>query len=458
MQKKCLVLIICAALAGCNSTFESNKLPQDNVPNNWFEYESDGKASDSWQEINKNMHLHTLIVQSISNNRSIRKARLELDIAKQQLIIADANFLPSLSSSFDYSKRKQASQDSTSSSYGIGFDLKYELDVWGKLSANSRQANLNYLSALAGYEQQLINLVTSVSKSWFSLVESEQQIKLQKERAELTKQSVDIIEKGYRQGLNSALDVYLARTELNNEQAKLFELQNSNKRLQRNLKTLLAEYPDANVITDADFPELSSLNSLGLPSEVIKQKPAIQSAWFKLLAQDAALAYAHKQRFPSFNLSLSVDSSDEKFSDVIRFDQIGWNFLAGITAPIFNAGRLAANEEKQRLTLKSLELSYLEDVNSTFKDIENSLANEQTLIARLEKLKHSSENAKLAAILSFEQYQKGLVSYTTVLDAQKRSFDAQSNFISLNNQLLQNRFSLYQAIGGKYLIDSQEVQ
>ena len=458
MQKKCLVLMICAALAGCNSTLESNKLPQDNVPNNWFEYESGGKASDSWQEINKDMHLHTLIVQSISNNRSIRKARLELDIAKQQLIIADADFLPSLSSSFDYNKRKQASQDSASSSYGIGLDLKYELDVWGKLSANSRQANLNYLSTLASYEQQLINLVTSVSKSWYSLVESEQQIKLQNERAKLTKQSVDIVEKGYRQGLNSALDVYLARTELNNEQAKLFELINSNKGLQRDLKTLLAEYPDANVITGADFPELNSLNSLGLPSEVIKQKPAIQSAWFKLLAQDAALAYAHKQRFPSFNLSLSIDSSNEKLSNAIRFDQIGWNFLAGITAPIFNAGRLAANEEKQRLTLKSLELSYLEDVNSTFKDIENSLANEQALIARLEKVKHSSENAKLAAILSFEQYQKGLVSYTTVLDAQKRSFDAQSNFISLNNQLLQNRFSLYQAIGGKYLIDSQEVQ
>ncbi|ALO42141.1 Efflux transporter, outer membrane factor (OMF) lipoprotein, NodT family [Pseudoalteromonas phenolica] len=458
MQKKCLVLIICAALAGCNSTLESNKLPQDNVPNNWFEYESGGKASDSWQEINKDKHLHTLIVQSISNNRSIRKARLELDIAKQQLIIADADFLPSLSSSFDYSKRKQAGQDSASSSYGIGFDLKYELDIWGKLSANSRQANLDYLSALASYEQQLINLVTSVSKSWFSLVESELQIKLQKERAELTKQSVDIIEKGYRQGLNSALDVYLARTELNNEQAKLFELFNSNKRLQRDLKTLLAEYPDANVITDAGFPELSSLNSLGLPSDVIKQKPDIQSAWFKLLAQDAALAYAHKQRFPSFNLSLSIDSSNEKLSDAIRFDQIGWNFLAGITAPIFNAGRLAANEEKQRLTLKSLELSYLEDINSTFKDIENSLANEQALIARLDKVKHSSENAKLAATLSFEQYQKGLVSYTTVLDAQKRSFDAQSNFISLNNQLLQNRFSLYQAIGGKYLIDSQEKQ
>ena len=458
MQKKCLVLIICAALAGCSSTFETNKLPQDNAPSNWFEYESSRKASESWQEINKNMQLHMLIVQSVTNNRSIRKARLELEIAKQQLIIADADFLPSLSSSFDYNKRKQASQGSASTSYGIGFDLKYELDIWGKLSANSRQANLDYLSVLASYEQKIINLVTAISKTWYSFVESEQQIKLQKERAELTKQSVDIIEKGYRQGLNSALDVYLARTELNNEQAKLIELLNSNKGLQRDLKTLLAEYPDANVITDTVFPELSSLNSLGLPSEVIKQKPAIQSAWFKLLAQDAALAYAHKQRFPSFNLSLSIDSTDEKLSNAIRFDQIGWNFLAGITAPIFNAGKLEANEEKQRLTLKSLELSYLEDVNSTFKDIENSLANEQALIARLEKVKHSSENAKLAATLSFEQYQKGLVSYTTVLDAQKRSFDAQSNFISLNNQLLQNRFSLYQAIGGKYLIDSQEVQ
>lgn len=456
MQKKPLVILLSVLLVGCSSTFELDDTLPITHPDNWSEFTSQDVAALSWQELENETGLKEFIAKAIDSNRAIKRAYLELQIAEQQLIISGADLLPSLTSGIDYSKRQLASQDDASSSYAVGFDLKYEVDIWGKLSASNRQANLSFLSTQASYQQQIINLSASISKSWFSLVESKKQVQLQQERAELTKQSLDIIEKGYRQGLNSALDVYLARTELNNEQAKLFELQNNNKKLQRDIKILLGEYPEANLSLDSDFPALTQLEAVGVPSNVIKQKPAVLSSWYKLLAQDAALAFAHKQRFPSFNLSLSLDSSSERLSDAIRFDQIGWNFLAGLTAPIFNAGRLAANEEKQRLSLKNLELSYLEEINTTFKNIENSLATEQTLKARKDKIKLSAENAKLAATLSFEQYQKGLVSYTTVLDAQKRSFDAQSNLISINNQLLQNRFSLYQEMGGELTFVSQE--
>jgi outer membrane protein TolC len=43
---------------------------------------------------------------------------------------------------------------------------------------------------------------------------------------------------------------------------------------------------------------------------------------------------------------------------------------------------------------------------------------------------------------------RGLVTYTTVLESQRRAFDAQTSLIQLNNQLLQNRISLAVALGG----------
>ena len=52
--------------------------------------------------------------------------------------------------------------------------------------------------------------------------------------------------------------------------------------------------------------------------------------------------------------------------------------------------------------------------------------------------------------LAFEQYQRGLVSYTTVLEAQRRAFDIQSGVIELRNQLLQNRIALHLALGGNF--------
>ena len=58
---------------------------------------------------------------------------------------------------------------------------------------------------------------------------------------------------------------------------------------------------------------------------------------------------------------------------------------------------------------------------------------------------------------------RGLVTYTTVLESQRRSFDAQTTVIQLTNQLLQNRIEIYLALGGDYLdttnkLSNNEVQ
>ncbi len=62
----------------------------------------------------------------------------------------------------------------------------------------------------------------------------------------------------------------------------------------------------------------------------------------------------------------------------------------------------------------------------------------------------AQENAIAAETLSFEQYQSGLVEYTTVLDAQSRSYDAQSTVIQIKNQLIANRINLHIALGGNF--------
>ena len=49
-----------------------------------------------------------------------------------------------------------------------------------------------------------------------------------------------------------------------------------------------------------------------------------------------------------------------------------------------------------------------------------------------------------------DQYQRGLVAYTTVLESQRQAFDAESTVVQLKNQLLQNRITLYLALGGEF--------
>jgi outer membrane protein TolC len=170
------------------------------------------------------------------------------------------------------------------------------------------------------------------------------------------------------------------------------------------------------------------------------------------LAKDADLAFAHKQRFPSLNLTGSIGPNNSEISELLSSGNIAWSLGGSLTAPLFNAGRLKANEEKALLELNKQELQYLDTLYNAFQDVENGISSERNLQQQYNSTMLAADNARLAQTLSFEQYLKGLVSYTTVLDAQKRSFDAQSSLISIKNLLIANRVQLHIALGGDFSV------
>jgi len=162
------------------------------------------------------------------------------------------------------------------------------------------------------------------------------------------------------------------------------------------------------------------------------------------------LAYAHKQRFPSIVLSGSVGDSTADIGDLLSGSSLAWSLLGSVSAPIFNAGRLKANEEKARIELKQGEQLYLDTLYNAFSDVENAITTEQSLKHSYNTMLAAQKNAQVASTLSFEQYQSGLVSYTTVLDAQNRSFEAQTTLIKIKNQLIENRINLHFSLGGDF--------
>ncbi|MBT8096033.1 MAG: TolC family protein, partial [Woeseia sp.] len=69
---------------------------------------------------------------------------------------------------------------------------------------------------------------------------------------------------------------------------------------------------------------------------------------------------------------------------------------------------------------------------------------------RYEALLEAEKNSSAALELALEQYQRGLVTYTTVLESQQQAFDAEATVVQLRNQRLQNRIALYLALGGEF--------
>jgi NodT family efflux transporter outer membrane factor (OMF) lipoprotein len=441
-------------LFSCSATYELDEaLRESHVPEQWADNLLIADVEDDWFEQLQNEQIHELVNIAINNNFELKQQALDIAILEQELIIAGSELWPSLDLSLKNSRNKSISSDNTStynSSASLDLALQYELDLWGKLSAANRQANLALMAQKSTFEQAKQQLVADVITAWFSVIEANKLLALYQQRSQDIQQNLLIIESGYQQGLNSALDVYLTRNEVNSELSRTSEQKTKKTLAIRKLEQLLGQYPEGGLFVDAELPSLSSNIPIGLPSDLVSRKPELVASWYQLLAKDSALAYAHKQRFPSVSLTASLTDTQPRLSDLLSTSSLAWSLLGNLTMPLFNAGRLEANEEKARLDLKQTEQAYLSTLYDAFADVENAVTYEASLKERYQMMIKAQENAIAAQTLSFEQYQSGLVEYITVLDAQSRSYDAQSAVIQIQNQLIANRINLHVALGGNF--------
>jgi len=394
-------------------------------------------------------HLMTL---ALAGNQSLQNQRLSVEIQAQRLSQSNAALWPSLSANVSANRRK--ANESFSESYSQGLGIDYELDLWGKLAASEQQANLQLMAATSQLHQTQLQLQADILTTWFDAIAVAQILVVYQERVKVSLENLAIIESGYQQGLNSALDVYLTRNELNSERALLASQQQSLLSTKRRLARLAADVEVSQIDLSADLPALVNQMPVGVPSDVIKSQPALQVSWYQMLGADANLAFAHKRRFPSLTIRGSADKGGSQFQQIVEGD-IGWSLLANLTAPIFDAGRLKAEQKIAALQLRQAEQNYLNQLYQSLTDAQTAMSNESSLVAQLEATQKAQQNADSAMKLSFEQYRSGLVSYTTVLDAQNRAYSAKVAVIRLKNQLLANRIKLHLVLGGQTVLNHQ---
>jgi outer membrane protein TolC len=204
---------------------------------------------------------------------------------------------------------------------------------------------------------------------------------------------------------------------------------------------------------DVDLPVINTPIPTGMPSELLTRRADVQESWLNLLASDADLAAAHKARFPSLSLVGSYGQTSRAFSTLLERDNRVWSLASGITQPIFNAGRLKALEEQARGRVQQAEQQYLDLLYRAFADVENAISRSTSLQQRYDSFLNAETNSRAALELALEQYQRGLVSYTTVLESQRQAFDAEATVVQLRNQLLQNRINLFLSLGGEFSTD-----
>jgi len=443
-------------VSGCATSAISPETTDLATPGAWERGGDAAQVSNNWLETFGSDDLNSLVDEAQRSNFRLAQERARLEQAQQSVVIARADRLPGFDVTLDGTRR--AIEDINgeriaTNSFVAGVDAAFEVDVWGRLSKSQQAAQLGYSAQKARLEVAARDLAARTAGAMFDALEARDLFELAEKRFANATQSRDIVASGYRQGLNAALDLYLANNQVEQEEAIRAAQRQVVFESLAALELAMGRYPSGTMALPGELPVITDAVPVGLPSELLTRRPDIREAWLNLLSADASLAVAHKNRFPRVTLVGSAGVTNAEFSDLLEGEGTTWSLLGGITQPIFQAGRLGALEDQAAARVRESEQIYLDVVFQAFAEVENAISRSVSLSERYASFVDAERNAISALRLATDQYQRGLISYTTVLESQRRAFDAATTVIQLRNDLLQNRIALYLALGGEFSTD-----
>ncbi|MEN8190056.1 MAG: TolC family protein [Thermodesulfobacteriota bacterium] len=449
----CLLLLL--ALLCCNGCLfkapAAIEKPAVDPIQTWSSPHSRTEQNDDWLPENHRRTLTGLINEGLANNPALQQKHEEVEEAIQQALITGSDRLPQLEA---FLRGGREDRGTSANRFSLGLDMGWELDIWGKLGDRTRAAALSATVAREGFRKARLDLTRHIAILWYRLVEENQQLELLLQRQKNLEQNLAIIEEGYQLGVNSSLDFYLARADYSATGARLENRRKLRLQVRRELEISLGRYPTGRIETDAgllhDLPAIPA----GIVADILNRRPDLLMAEHRLAAANLQLAEAYKNRFPSLKLTGQYGTASETLRDLTDPEAVLWSLLGGLAAPIFDGGRLKAKQRQNEARARQLAAAYQDTLFKAFIEVENGLDREEKLQVQQKHLKQASADSTRARDLAFEQYQHGLVGYVTVLEAERRAFDAQSTVLAIYNEQIQNRIDLILALGEDFDISS----
>lgn len=433
------------------------------LPERWTALDSGSlPVTGAWWETFGQNGLNEVVAEALANNRSLRAAAARLDAARAQARIAGADLLPAADAGLNASRRRQnfvgfpipgaerRVLSSNSTNVGVSLNVSWEADLWGRIrdGIDAAAADAEALRAdLRGARQ---SLAAQASKTWFALVEVQQQMALTDRTLKSYKESAERLRLRYEAGLLAPLDLRLALTNVHSVSAQLEQQRDRLQRVKRQIEVLLGRYPAAEIEPDQDLPDLPEIPPTGVPAELLSRRPDLVAAEWRLASADSRLAEAHKSLYPRLSLTSSLGTAGASPADVFDPRLLVWSLLGNLTQPVFQGGRLRAGVDAADARLREAASSFADTLLASLSEVESALAAESLLARREEEIGSSLEQARGALRLAQDQYDSGLQTYIAVLEAQRRVLAGETLWIAVRRERLDNRIDLHLALGGGF--------
>jgi NodT family efflux transporter outer membrane factor (OMF) lipoprotein len=464
-----LALLVTALLCGgCTAVGPDYVEPQPEVPDAWHQQIVEQVAAgaqaplQSWWTAFDDPVLNRLIERARSGSLDLKTAAARVRAARASLAIASGARLPALEGGGQASRTQQSDDGwlqqvapdggfEAQNLYELSLDASWEIDLFGRIRRSVESARAGYESTVEMQRDVMVTLFAEVASNYIQVREYQNRLIFAQQNIETQTAALDLARERYGSGLSSELDVVQAQTTLGITQAALPQLRTGRDQALNRLAVLLGveagslrgEFSGA-----AAVPSPAARVALGLPIDVVRQRPDIRAAERRLAAQTAQIGVATAALYPEFTLSGFVGLQSRSSQDLFNSGSELWGVSLPVSWNLYAGNRIRSNIQLQKELTEQRLLEYRQSVLEALAEVESALSAYNNEVQRLAALRTATDATRKGAHLALVQYDTGLTDYNNVMTMQRDLFQFQEALVNGEARVAMELVALYKAVGG----------
>ena len=405
---------------------------------------TDTIPSPSWRDAFPDTCLHALVDSALKYNADYNTALLRTEEARKKLTGARLKYLPSVSAAPGVS---YTSSSSVQPVYDLGIDASWEIDLFGKLTAEKRLAEATLGEMQAAAQAARTRVICTVAEAYYTLLALDRQLQISEQTIVTWDKSIQVIEALKLAGRSNDIAVQQSKAKMLNLKASTVALRGKVETAESALCTLVG-MPICKIrrgtIDAQSLPEFED----GIPAGYIAARPDVLAAEKRLAEAYYATAVASAAFYPSLKLSGGAGWTNYSSGKVFDPMQIVTSAAAGLLEPIFARGQIVVDHEgaklRQQEALAACRQAVLEagnEVNTAL--VQCSASHEKVALDRAQQEALSTSVEKITLLMRYST-----ASYLEVLTAQQSLLDSQLLLVQDQLAEISGHIALYAALGG----------
>ncbi|WP_116364653.1 efflux transporter outer membrane subunit [Parahaliea mediterranea] len=464
--RHCMLLAaLLVTLSGC-TVGPTYQAPQPALPAQWQGASGASGAiaqqDNLWWERFNDPVLTRLIEQALAANHDVRIAGLKVQQAQAMRAAVSGALYPGVDA-LTSTNRDSFSENGPDPiaflpgvpldqhGYRMGLNMAWEIDLFGytRRQVEAADARIGQSAALARGAQ--LAVVAEVASSYFEWRGLQKRMAIMRQNIALQESTVDLVQRQLNAGLVSDFDLQRAEAQLQGTRAALPTLRSASAAVQNRLAVLIAQMPaqlDRELAASEALPTPPERIPVGLPSEVLRQRPDIMAAERAMASATAQVGVATAALFPRFSLTGSVGVASSHSDNWLDADSSFHGLGARLDWPLFAGGALRANIAAASLRDDEAALRYEQVVLQSLAEVESALVAFREAHQRRQGLARAANTSADVVRLARRQYTAGVADFLAVLDAERELQSAQDQLAQAETANLLEWVLLYRAMGG----------